>query len=437
VVISTSSPPKRGRSYGALSELVARASARPVLGLLPLLFVFVVVPLVAPANDNLYDDEAGYLRLAKNLVAGHYLTGRNTIFGGGAYPNLWFGPGLPILIAPLAALHVPPQEIRLLGPAFLFAAVLLFYRLLRLAVSARASFLGALALGLYVPLYTVIAFVHSEPLALLLVVAASYAIALYVRGGRRRHLAAAGACLAYLALTRVEFGWVLAILLAAYVSAWLVRRRVSLARLVVVYALSLVLCVPWLAYTYSVTGSVFLWGNSGPLSLYWITSPYPRDRGDWHRADWVFTDPHLAPHRPFFRTLEGIGLNAQNARLEHAAFSNIRHKPLKFAENVAANVSRMLFNVPYSFKPAKRTGLVYSLPAALLLAGLIAAWRHAPRRDRKLPPETAAFASFAIAAFALHAVLAGYPRLLFPIVPIAIWFAVVWWSAPSAEAVDA
>src|SRR5215470_17677299 len=71
-VISTSSPPKRGKPFGALSELLVRVSARPVLGLSPLLVVFVAVPLVAPANANLYDDEAGYLRLAKNLVAGHY-----------------------------------------------------------------------------------------------------------------------------------------------------------------------------------------------------------------------------------------------------------------------------------------------------------------------------------------------------------------------------
>jgi hypothetical protein len=105
---------------------------------------------------------------------------------------------------------------------------------------------------------------------------------------------------------------------------------------------------------------------------------------------------------------------------------------LKFAENVADNISRMLFNVPYSFKPAKRTGLVYSAPAALLLVALAAAWVRARRFGGRLPLELRAIAVFGVATFALHAVLAGYPRLLFPIVPIAIMLVIAWWEPHDA-----
>jgi hypothetical protein len=409
-----------------------------VLALLPFLALFLVIPLLAPYNDNLFDDQGGYVGLAKYLVHGHYLSGRdNLVSGGPDYPNLWFGPGLPVILVPFVAAHVPIDVVRLLGPVLLFAAVVAFLHLLRLFVSPRAALAGAGAFALYLPLYTVIVYLHSEVLALLLVVVGLYGIVRYLREGRARFLALGGGALAWLALTRVEFGWIVTLLLAGYALAWLMRRTQRLRRLAAVHALALALCVPWLAYTYSVTGSVFSWGNSGPLSVYWISSPYPGDRGDWHRADWVFSDPNLAPHRPFFRTLVPLDLNAQNRRLEHEAFANIRHKPLKFAENVADNVSRMLFNVPYSFKPAKRSGLVYSLPAGVLLAALVLAGARSARSQRRLPEETVAFAALAAVAFALHAVIAGYPRLLFPLVPIAIWFVAVSWSRARTEVVDA
>jgi hypothetical protein len=196
--------------------------------------------------------------------------------------------------------------------------------------------------------------------------------------------------------------------------------------------LALALCVPWLVYTYSVTGKAFYWGSSGALSLYWISATSSHERGDWHGADSVFSDPNLSQHRPFFRSLEGLDLNAQNTKLEHAAISNIEHRPFKFARNVVDNVSRMLFNTPYSFKPAKRTTVIYAIPAGMLLVALLAAGGRAVLTRRTLPREAPMLAALGIVTFALHAVLAGYPRLLFPIVPVAIWFVVVCWSSPSA-----
>lgn len=415
------------------AALFERLTSRPLLALAPFGLVFAAVPVLAPYNDNLYDDEASYIGLSRLLAHGHFLTGRdNLVTGPNIAPNLWFGPGMPLVLTPFAALHAPLLADRLLGSLFLFAAVLVFYALLRLVVAPPAALVGAAALAVYFPLYTVIAFVHSEPLALLLVVTGSYAGARYLREGRLRWLAAAGLSFCWLAITRVEYGWVLTVLLVAALVWWALTRRPAARRAAAPLAVALVLCTPWLAYSYSVTGDVFQWGTSGPLSLYWMTSPYSADRGDWHGADSVFSDPRLAPHRPFFRSIARLDLSGQNARLESQARKNVTRKPLKFAENIADNVSRMLFNVPYSFKPVKRTGLVYSVPAALLLAALAAAWVRARRRRRRLPLEVRAIAAFGLATLALHAFVAGYPRLLFPIVPIAIMLVVVWWERADA-----
>ena len=64
-------------------------------------------------------------------------------------------------------------------------------------------------------------------------------------------MAATAAALAGLALTRVAFGWVMTLLFAIWLVAWLVGRSDRSRRLALIHGLALALCVPWL-YTYSI-----------------------------------------------------------------------------------------------------------------------------------------------------------------------------------------
>ena len=408
-----------GRRFAPLLRAVR---ARPWLLLVPALILFVAVPLVVPYSDNLYDDEGAYVGLGKLLASGHLLTGRDTMVGGGnAPPNLWFGPGLPAVLAVLVKLHAPLDGLRLVGPVALFAALLTFYALLRLFVPVRAALLGCVAFVAYLPFYTVIAFIHAEPLAVLFVTLLLFATVRYERDGRARWLALGASSFAALAVTRVAYGWVLTAVLVAAAIAYLARRDERRRRLLLVPALAFVLCLPWLGYTYSVTHHPFYWGSSGAMSLYWMSSPADREVGDWHGAADVFSDPNLTSHRPYFRGLIGLDLNAQNHSLEHHALDNVRRHPFKFAQNVADNISRMWLNVPYSFKSARLTSLGYALPNLLLLAGLIAAaFGSLRRRVGGLGLTAGWIGLFAVVAFGLHSVFSAYPRMLIPIVPIAL-----------------
>jgi 4-amino-4-deoxy-L-arabinose transferase-like glycosyltransferase len=423
------------REKSRLTRCVGSARRRSWLLLSPFLLVFLLVPLLAPYNENLYDDEGAYVGLAKLVAHGHLLTGRDTLVGGGnAPPNLWFGPGLPLVLAPLVKLHASLTALRLVGPICLFAALLVFFALLRLFVPLRAALLGSLAFALYLPFYTVIAFVHTEPLAVLFVTSTLYLAVRYEREGRLLQLVLAAAAFAGLVVTRVAYGWILSVLLVAAAVSYAVRRDRRRRRLVLVLALAFVLCIPWLAYTRSVTGKTFYWGSSGALSLYWMSSPSPRDRGDWHGANDVFRDPGLAAHRTFFRRLVGLDLNAQNRVLEHRAWRNIRGHPFKFARNVVDNISRMWLNRPYSFKSARATSLVYALPNVLVLAGLALAAALTLRRRRRLDRLAVEIGAFALTAFGLHALLAAYPRMLIPLVPIALLAIVTGVSRPAGAA---
>ena len=392
--------------------------------LLPLLALYVAAWAFFPERP---DDEASYVVLAERLTEGFYVTGDDDAIlnADPGSPDLWFGPGLPVLLAPLVAIDAPLSVLRLTSAFVLFAAVLLMYVLTRERWGPRVGRVAAYALGLYVPFFGLLSNLHSEVLAVLFVVVGMLGLARFLDRGRLGWLAVGGAGLAGLALTRVAYGWVLTAALVVLFVWWLVRRSRPSGRAAAVLALALALCVPWLAYTYSKTDRLFVWGNSGSLSLYWMTSPHEGDLGDWHQAHLVFTDPGLRPHRAFFESLRGLDLAEQNAEIEREALGNIADDPDAYAENVVANVSRMFFNSPYSRTQQQTNDVFYALPNAILLgAAVLCAFVLVPRR-RMLPPETGVFALLASTAFLLHALVSAYPRMLAPIVPLLVWLTVL------------
>jgi 4-amino-4-deoxy-L-arabinose transferase-like glycosyltransferase len=408
------------RGGGSTRGWGAWAASHPVILLLPLLAFLVLVSVAFPDRQ---DDEAGYLELARNLTHGHYATGRPDALldADPAYPDLWFGPGLPLALAGPVAAGVPLDLLRLSGPLFLFLALVLFFLLTRRSMSTTAALAATWALGLYLPFYTVLPNLHSEPLAVLFVVLALYATSRLLEEGGRGWLVLGAVALAGVALTRVAYGWVLTLLLVVGLVWWAVSRRRDARSLAAMVALALVFCLPWLAYTTSETGRVLQWGNSGALSLYWMSSPYPGDVGDWQQANDVFTDPALAPHRPFFESLRGLSLPEQNERLARQALENIGDHPLRYLRNVGANISRMFFDLPYSHVPERWNALGFALPNTILLLCLAFSAVLAIRVRAELPPPTVPFAVFALAAFGVHALVAAYPRMLIPIVPVLAW----------------
>ena len=424
---------ERGRA--PLRERVrARASApgwlRTTILLSPLLVLYLLSTVYFPSRAS---DEQSYVELAHNLLDGNYAglgwrpaTAYGTAADPGS-PDLWFGPGVPSTLAPLVALALPVEVLRLTGALFLFGAVIVFHELLRLRVGSGTALVGAYALGLYVPFLSLLPTIHSEPLALLLIVSMLYLLSRYLSRRRLAYGVAAAAAAAGIAMTRVEYGWVLTGMLVALSLGWLVSRRRSALCVAGVYALALALCLPWLAFTYSVTHRIFVWGNSGPLSLYWMSSPYPQDLGDWRGGAYeiVVSDPRLAHHKQFFLELRPLAATEQNRRLERRALDNIRGSPGKFARNVAANISRMTLGFPYSATHESVSTLYYLVPNSFILWSLAGCVLLLALRRVRFGFEGVVFGAFGALAFALHSVLAAYPRMAMPLVPVALWFVFV------------
>ena len=381
---------------------------------LPLAVSYVIAALVGHRFVE-EGDEQNYLWFAERLTHGAYAD-HDAVTD---VRYLWYGPGLPVLLAPLAAIHVPVAGLRLAGAALMFGAVVAFHELARSYVQPRSALIATYGFGLYLPFLVTLARVLSEPLAVLATVTGLLFGTRYFRGGRKVDLAFAGLALGWLALTKVAFGYIFTALLAL-AAGWAVIQRTASAprRAAVLPAAALLVCLPWLVYTHSVTGKPFYWGNSGSHNLYWISSPLSGSHGDGPDLDSM-----PRQDRAFFASLEPLPPLEREEEIRNRALENIRERPDAYVGNVAANVARMLVDAPHSYGTGHGLRvLLYAAPNAILLA-LLAYALPSLRRERRRRAELSVLLAFAGVTVLFHVLLSAEPRLLAPVIPVAILLA--------------
>ena len=404
--------------------LAGRGPLHDVLLLAPLIVLYLLICAFAQPGPGAVRDEGDLVAAAARLLDGRLVPG-GEVTDPRAY--LWHGPGLVALLAPLVALDLPLTALRFVEPVFMSGAVLLFLRLVRLRLAPAPALAWTYAFGLYVPFFAVVPQLHKEPLSILVVVAGMLALTRGLAGGGRTALVGAGLCLAALTMVRLEYGWIAVALLAAALATWAVHRHSAVARrLVVVGAVAVAGCLPWLAYTHQLTGQAFYWGTSSGLSLFWMSPTLPGETGQWREPALVEQDPAIAAYGPLFRELAQLHPVESDRRLRELAGENIRERPLDYVRNLGANTTRLFFSVP--MRPALTPfGIgVYVVCNTLLLAGVAWAaavlWRE--RRRRAIAPETIPIALFAALAIAVHLPPSASPRMLLPVVP-ALLFLVI------------
>jgi 4-amino-4-deoxy-L-arabinose transferase-like glycosyltransferase len=232
---------------------------------------------------------------------------------------------------------------------------------------------------------------------------------------------------------RFEYGWVVFALLGLALLRWARRRHDAAARrLVAVAAIAVLTCVPWLAYTYELTGHAMYWGTSSGESLFWMSPTVPGETGQWHSPGAIRTDPALAVLRAPFRRSDRLDPVRRDLALRRQAVANIRARPALYARNLAANVGRLFWSMPMrSRRSLVRTGADV-LFNTLLLAALAWAARALWRRRGDLPAETAPIAAFAALAIGAHLPASASPRMLLPVVPALLWLVASAFVKPSA-----
>jgi hypothetical protein len=407
--------------------MVKQLLRNPYFVFLPFLFFYAYV-IIINKWPTLYGDEIRYADFAWGILHGYYSPPPPHI-------NLWNGPGYPLVIVPFMAMHIHAIYITLLNAVFQYLAVVFLYKSLSIIANRKIAFIFNLLLALYPNNLSVLPILYTEAFTGFLVSAFIYSVTLWYSLKSGRHGVFAGLIFGYLILTKVIFGYVLLIGLVVFLVLLLVKKNKAYYRYPL-YLLSIAFAVtlPWLAYTYHITGKLLYWGDSGGMSLYWMSSPYDNEYGDWKL-------PELTNHQypTLFKSAETEAILKKNHSKEmafilkhdelqrdelfkQAALRNIKQHPFKFAQNYYYNCSRMLFNFPYSYSYQDGAIVGNILRGSLILwasvIGLISTfinWRRIAWPVKFILLLTGVY-------LVLSGALSAYPRQLDVVMPVLLFW---------------
>lgn len=360
----------------------------------PFLVAYIIFVLVK-SQDFLIGDEYRYVTFAHNLLHGFYSPPYEV--------DLACGPGYPLILTPFFALHIPTIVIKLFNAGFQYLSIIFLFKSLRIIVSPRKAIFFSLYWACYYISFPTMPSILTETFTMFLV---TLLIFLLLRAFNpqeirsRKYTILAGLCMGYIALTKVIFGYVIICLMLCSLLLWLLNRKNwNYKKGLVILAIGFATTVPYLVYTYSVSGRMFYWSTLGGNNMYWMSSPYKYEYGNWfpdidarfdsmsnndqivekrdfenHLAESIYipggVDSIKAHHREDFAAVDKLkGVEKDDAYRE-ITMRNIRRNPGKYIQNCFSNIGRMLFDYPVSYLP-QTPGLLLRLPANGILLVLV------------------------------------------------------------------
>jgi hypothetical protein len=151
-----------------------------------------------------------------------------------------------------------------------------------------------------------------------------------------------------------------------------------------IFSVSFILCVPYLIYTYNLTGKIFYWTNCSGMSLYTMSTPYASDYGDWKSEETMLKNPH---YKPFVQSISKLSTIAKDLAYKKQANENIRQYPEKFLANCLSNIGRLFFNYPYTNTAQSNTTYFYLAPNMFICVFIIITLGLGSIHYKKLPIE--------------------------------------------------
>jgi 4-amino-4-deoxy-L-arabinose transferase-like glycosyltransferase len=334
-----------------------KITKNPFLLFLPFLIVYILVVFAFPTNGT-FGDENRYLMFAHNILHGFYSP---------PPPNVDLGnvPGYPLVLTPFLALHLPLICITLLNAFFYYFSIIFLFKSLQQITSFKIAFIVSLFWALFFNLYQYLPIIYTETFTSFLISLLIYCSVKVFVSKEKKYILLTGFFLGYLALTKAIFGYVIMFLFAAVFLLWIGKRKsINYKKLISILLIGFVGTLPYLVYSFSLTGKVFYWGTNGGNNLYWMSTPYEDEYGNWIEYPFVPNDKQipgtenlLKEHheKDFNEVLKFRGIK-QDEEFKKLAINNIKSHPLKFLENCFSNAGRIVFNYPFSYhaeKPSK------------------------------------------------------------------------------------
>lgn len=319
-----------------------------------LFFPFLLLFILFVANNfsnPLTEDELKYLQFAKNLIDGFYSPPAPKI-------DLWWGPGYPIVLMPFVGFNLPTFSILVLNAVFQYLSVVFLFKSIIKFANFKLAIGISLFWGLCYSAYDFMAFIYSESLTTFLITLLVYLTLVAFNSNSKKLVLLSGIVLGYIILTKIIFAYVVTfLLLGCLVFIMIVRNNQNIKNSLITLTVALLITTPYLFYTYNLTGRIFYWGNSGGMSLYWMSTPYENEYGDWNREDFekqgkydtIISELLKNNHQKNIREItkyEGVEKDDAYKRI---AIKNIKEHPVKFIKNIIANFSRLMFGFPLTY----------------------------------------------------------------------------------------
>jgi hypothetical protein len=332
-------------------------------------------------------DESGYLNFAENLLHGFYSPPAPGI-------NLWWGPGYPLLLVPFAALHLPLICITLMNTVFQYLSIVFLFKATLYFVEFRKALLFSLFWAFCFSSYRFMASILTEPLTIFLISFLVLSLTRAFKDQINKYVFLAGFTLGYIALTKVIFGYVILFLLIWNIIMLIKNRKENAyKKMALILLIAFTTVMPYLLYTYNLTGRFYYWGNSGGMSLYWMSNPCENEYGNWinEKLNPVKMDADIGcistllkmnHQKDINEVLKYRGVEKDDA-YKRIAIQNIKNYPVKYCKNVLANISCLLFDFPqtYTYQHTILKIWYFSIFYTLMLISFILTifnWRNIP-----------------------------------------------------------
>ncbi len=337
------------------------------LGLFYLVFIAIV------GNSGLEGDETRYVFYAENISNGFYADPDNPSFNN--------GPGYPALLAPFVALHIPLIFAKLLNGIFVFIGLICFYRcLILLGVRKKSSTTCTVLLGLYPALIKWMPFAITEPVSFMLICAICYYLVLMSQKSNTswKVWGVIIFLLGFLSLVKVLFAHIYIVAIIVGLLLLFIYRDEVLKKYTLATAGGLILFLPFVLYTWSLTGKFFLTGTQAGEILYHRATPYEGEYGDWIYSDYILEkkseghdlfalDSIVKHHKQFYLEVIDLPHLQRDSAFKATAIANMKAYPKKYLLNTVANVGRLLFSYPHTYQAHSLSTYGYLLPNAFLV----------------------------------------------------------------------
>lgn len=227
-------------------------------------------------DKPLTHDEQEYLLLAQNLRAG-----RGLVYEEDGREHFGRAPGYPVFLATVLSLRDDVRAVRIAQSLAAAIGVLLIAALANLAAGRGAARLAAYMAALYPPLIWMPAYILSETLYSMLILAAGWILwkALELPKGSASRRGAVGFFLAGMITGLAALTRPVAMPFLALALLFLVVRRAPAAALAVLLGAVLVVA-PWTAYKSTESGRFILIASEGGITLWTGNNPRAIGEGD-------------------------------------------------------------------------------------------------------------------------------------------------------------